>query len=106
MPGPGNTHPALPDQPVLDATPEVISRGKALYAENCKGCHGVDATARFGGSVPDLRYANKATHSAWHGIVVGGARIPNGMPSFELEIEESEAIRNYVLSLAEELRRN
>lgn len=104
MPDPGDTHPPLPDQPALETTAAVINQGKALYAENCKGCHGIDATARFGGSVPDLRYATKATHEAWHAIVVGGARIPNGMPSFGLKIEESEAIRNYVLSLSDELR--
>ena len=106
MPEPGDTHPPLPDQPALEATPEVVNMGKALYAGYCKGCHGIDAAARFGGSVPDLRYSDEATHATWHGIVVGGAQVSNGMPSFELEIGQSEAIRSYVLSLSEQLRSN
>jgi len=104
MPDPGDTHPPLPEQPALEATPQTIGMGKALYAGYCKGCHGVDGAARFGGSVPDLRYADEATHATWHGIVIGGARSANGMPSFELEIEQSEAIRNFILSLSEEIR--
>jgi PQQ-dependent dehydrogenase (methanol/ethanol family) len=104
MPDADDTHPPLPEQPELDAAPGAIIQGKALYAENCKGCHGIDAAARFGGSVPDLRYADQATHASWNGIVVGGARISLGMPSFPLKIEESEAIRNYVLSLSAEIR--
>ena len=38
------------------------------------------------------------------GIVVGGARSTQGMPGVELNVEESEAVRNYVLSLSEEIR--
>ena len=104
MPNPGDTHPPLPDQPALEASPEVVGMGEALYSGYCKGCHGIDAVARFGGSVPDLRYSDEATHASWHGIVVGGAKAMNGMPPFKLEIEESDAIRNYVLSLSEEIR--
>ena len=55
--------------------------------------------------MPDLRYANSETHSQWNGIVIGGARRANGMPAFELGIEDAEAIQAYVLSLANELRR-
>ncbi len=104
IPDSGDTHPPLPDQPALDATPEMIGMGKALYAGYCKGCHGVDGEARFGGSVPDLRYADETTHATWNGIVIGGARVSNGMPPFKLEVREAEAIRNFVLSLSEEIR--
>jgi mono/diheme cytochrome c family protein len=54
--------------------------------------------------VPDLRYATEETHRIWAGIVVGGARRANGMPAFELSIEEADAIRAWVLSRANELR--
>ncbi|MGI9236197.1 MAG: PQQ-dependent dehydrogenase, methanol/ethanol family [Woeseiaceae bacterium] len=94
----------LPPQPELNASAEEIETGRQYYGWECKGCHGNNAIARFGGSVPDLRYANLETHAAWHGIVIGGARQTNGMPLFELSVEESEAIRNYVLSRAKELR--
>lgn len=104
MPDPGSGYPPLPDQPALEATAEEIETGKELYATACTGCHGSNGVARFGGSVPDLRYANAETHATWHGIVIGGARASNGMPGVEIDIEESEAIRNYILSLSEEIR--
>lgn len=99
-------YPPLPDQPALAATADEIAVGAELYAGYCKSCHGGDATARFGGSVPDLRFASAETHATWHAVVVGGSRAANGMPSMEIPIEESEAIRNYVLSKSEELRAN
>jgi quinohemoprotein ethanol dehydrogenase len=94
----------LPEQPKLDATSETIARGNELFAGRCAGCHGEHAVARYGGTVPDLRYADMDTHAAWNGIVVGGARQPNGMPAQDISIEESEAIQAYVLSLSEALR--
>ncbi len=104
MPMVNDAHPPLPVQPELDATPDTIELGKQLYNGYCKFCHGSEAVSRFGGSVPDLRYANEATHATWHGIVVGGAQSANGMPAIDLEIDASEAIRSYVLSLSEEIR--
>lgn len=94
----------LPLQPDLDATAEELERGKLVFSWECKGCHGKYAVARFGGSVPDLRYATTQTHEEWHGIVVGGARQMNGMPRFELSIDDSEALRQYVLSRSYQLR--
>ncbi|HSD70611.1 MAG TPA: c-type cytochrome, partial [Woeseiaceae bacterium] len=94
----------LPEQPALSASAEQIEAGRDLYSQNCGGCHGKNAVARYGGTVPDLRYSAKDVHEAWPAIVVGGARSANGMPSFKLELDEAEAIRNYVLSLATELR--
>ncbi|MCP5089786.1 MAG: cytochrome c [Gammaproteobacteria bacterium] len=81
-----------------------LERGKLVFSWECKGCHGKNAVARFGGSVPDLRYATTKTHEEWHGIVVGGARQMNGMPRFELSIDDSEALRQYVLSRSYQLR--
>ncbi|MDH3491581.1 MAG: PQQ-binding-like beta-propeller repeat protein, partial [Gammaproteobacteria bacterium] len=95
----------LPDQPKLEATSETIELGKKAYASECSRCHGEAAAARFGGSVPDLRYSDTETHAAWHAIVVGGSLSANDMPAVGVDIEESEAIRAYVLSLAEEIRR-
>lgn len=94
----------LPAQPALTATPDTIALGAELYGYYCEFCHGSEAVTRSGGSVPDLRYASAATHDTWHAIVVGGSKSANGMPAMGLEIDASEAIRNYVLSLAEEIR--
>jgi quinohemoprotein ethanol dehydrogenase len=97
-------YPLLPDQPALEASDQMIALGGELYDSNCSYCHGPDGVARFGGSVPDLRYANSDTHATWHGIVIGGARSANGMPSMEISIEQSEAIRSYVLGLSAAIR--
>lgn len=97
-------YPPLPDQPDLDAEADEIAHGGELYAGYCRSCHGGEAAARFGGSVPDLRFASEETHATWHAIVVGGSKGANGMPPMEVSIEQSEAIRNFVLSKSEELR--
>jgi quinohemoprotein ethanol dehydrogenase len=94
----------LPEQPLLAASAAQIDEGRWLYADNCGGCHGKNAVARYGGSVPDLRYAAKDVHDTWAAIVLGGSRRMNGMPSFSLEPGEAEAIRNYVLSLSQTMR--
>ncbi len=95
----------LPEQPGLTASAEVVANGKQLYADNCGFCHGKYASARFGGTVPDLRYASADTHAAWQKIVIEGERRENGMPAFShLDVEQADAIRNYVLSMSERLR--
>jgi quinohemoprotein ethanol dehydrogenase len=94
----------LPPQPELKATAEELEAGRQIFSLQCKGCHGKNAVARYGGSVPDLRYATVDTHKTWHGIVIGGALQTNGMPRFELGIDESESVRKYVLSLSNQLR--
>ena len=104
MPAPVAAHRELPAQPPLEASGDRIAAGKALYAANCKGCHGADGVARAHGSVPDLRYANADTHRIWAGIVIGGAKRANGMPAFEIPPADAEAIRAYLLSLSEGLR--
>lgn len=97
---------ALPEQPELKASTATIETGKALYAGYCKSCHGFGAVARAGGSVPDLRFASAGTHRAWNDIVIGGANRANGMPTFDLDVAEAEAVRAYVLSLANALRQS
>jgi len=95
---------SLPPQPTLEATAEELAMGRQHYGWECGSCHGKDAVARFGGSVPDLRYSTAKTHAIWSAIVIGGARQANGMPRFDLSPEESEAVRKYVLSQANQLR--
>lgn len=96
--------PPLPELPPMTASPETIHQGQELFEEwECNGCHGKNAVARLGGTVPDLRYATKETYLQWDGIVIGGARSPLGMPAFEMSTEEAEAIRAWVLSRAYEL---
>ena len=105
MPQSDLEYPPLPEQPAMKASAETVATGKSLYARECRFCHGTNAIARFGGSVPDLRFADAAVHATWHAIVIGGSRSAQGMPAREgITVDESDAIRNYVLSLSEELR--
>ena len=96
--------PTLPEQPALEASAREIKYGQSLYDWNCRSCHGQNAVARAGGTVPDLRYATIETHADWHEIVHDGTRRDRGMPSFELDADETEAVRKYVLSRSLELR--
>ena len=61
--------------PALEITAKAddVAAGEALFASNCAICHGKNAVGRYGGSVPDLRYAGKEAHDTWHAIVVGGS---------------------------------
>ncbi|MCH9695419.1 MAG: PQQ-dependent dehydrogenase, methanol/ethanol family [Gammaproteobacteria bacterium] len=95
---------SLPEQPQLDASADTIKTGKEYFHSLCSGCHGKNAVARYGGSVPDLRYSTAKIHDMWNGIVVGGARIQAGMPRFEISLKEADMIRQYVLSQSEGLR--
>ncbi|MGH8222025.1 MAG: c-type cytochrome, partial [Woeseiaceae bacterium] len=104
MPPPPTVPRALPELPELRADAAALEEGASLYATNCYACHGKYAAARYGSSVPDLRYATAETHAVWHAIVIGGARRLQGMPAFPLESGQSEAIRDYVLSRARALR--
>ena len=51
---------------------------------------------------PGARYMAPETHAQWHAIVLGGSRAPLGMPAFHetLSVEDSEAIRAYVIERA------
>jgi quinohemoprotein ethanol dehydrogenase len=82
-----------------------VEEGKSLYGAFCRRCHGADAVG--GGSVPDLRFAETATHRVFEDIVRGGARRLWGMPSFADDITPAEVrfIQAYVLDRARQSAR-
>ncbi len=90
-----------PPTPVIKTTAskQVIHLGGLLYFTNCAACHGIFAVA---GPLPDLRYADKQTLEGIEGIVLGGSRVKNGMPSFKniLTPGELRAIQAYIVSRA------
>lgn len=89
--------------PPATATDEAVTRGKTLYHRNCVQCHG-DAGIS-GGMLPDLRAsAMIQSEESWESIVLGGALNDRGMVSFaeELDEEDSEAIRAYIIARAHE----
>lgn len=96
----------LPDHPEITASAEELAYGKEMYGWNCGGCHGKNAVARYGGSVPDLRYSSAETITSWQAIVMGGSMRAQGMPVTGVDLDESNAILAYVLSRADEIRRS
>jgi quinohemoprotein ethanol dehydrogenase len=80
----------------FDAT--IVKRGNDVYHRWCGTCHGSGAVS--GGVLPDLRKADPAIYEAMDAIVLGGARIPNGMPRFDawLDSDDVAAIRAYALT--------
>jgi len=95
--------PGLPELPD-DATPaDKVALGATLYSGSCGSCHGKQLMARPGGTVPDLRYSGVDVHRTWNGIVIGGARQAKGMPKFDIDVDDAEAIRLYILSSSRDL---
>jgi cytochrome c553 len=87
-------------RPKLDVPPEMVDRGRRVYAETCFTCHGMGLHAS--GVYPDLRTASAETHEQWDAIVRGGIRTHRGMPSFAdaVSAEDAKAIQAYVLDRA------
>jgi len=84
----------------MDATEEMIDQGRALYADNCRTCHGTNAVAS---ALPDLRYATAEVHQQFPAILAG-SRADLGMPSFadRLNVQQMRSIQAYVLARAAE----
>jgi alcohol dehydrogenase (cytochrome c)/quinohemoprotein ethanol dehydrogenase len=100
-PPPVRVVPAEPPEEFGDEA--MVAAGKRLYARNCFGCHG--ATAVSGGVLPDLRHsAFTRDRDAWNLVVREGILKDSGMVSFaeNLDAEEAEAIRAYVIRRANE----
>jgi len=98
--------------PKLDPPPDfgdaaLRSQGEKYYNENCASCHG--NSGRVSSLFPDLRYAAAlSSPELFKSIVIDGIFEANGMVSFKksLSTDDAEAIRAYVVSLANEEKRN
>ena len=99
-----NTRPALfslllvcllpPGRLTAEATPD----GEAIFGQNCAGCHG---TAGAGGRGPSLRGQLRNGNGASDIQKVISNGIPGtGMPKFNLEADELQAVVVYVQSLS------
>jgi PQQ-dependent dehydrogenase (methanol/ethanol family) len=73
--------------PASSASAKTIERGKSLYGQWCRICHGGNVVSS--GMTPDLRYMSAETHASFKDIVVRGAR--PGMPPFADVLSESDA---------------
>ncbi|HET9947825.1 MAG TPA: PQQ-dependent dehydrogenase, methanol/ethanol family [Longimicrobiales bacterium] len=90
----------------FDAPAAAIAGGASLYRVWCAACHGPEGVG--GGVVPDLRYAEPGVYDSFDDIVLGGARLERGMPSFAewLDPASTAMIRAYLLSLRAGLTAN
>ncbi|MCP3986434.1 MAG: PQQ-dependent dehydrogenase, methanol/ethanol family, partial [bacterium] len=81
-----------------DLDSDQVLRGNRLFHRWCGTCHGPGAVS--GGVLPDLRKATPAIYDGIEDIVLRGARVPNGMPSFAewLEAGDVADVRAYLLS--------
>jgi quinohemoprotein ethanol dehydrogenase len=100
--------PATPLPPLEFAPPkatadeETVARGKYLYHRHCGVCHGDAAIS--GGLLADLRASPTIHGDAWHTVVLKGPLTSIGMVSYaaELDTEDSDAIRAYIIARANE----
>ena len=89
--------------PASSAGAETIARGKSLYGQWCRICHGGNVVS--GGMTPDLRYMSAETHASFKDIVVRGAR--PGMPPFAdvLSERDADAIHAFLIDRIREEQR-
>jgi quinohemoprotein ethanol dehydrogenase len=92
------------DDPEYKPDAAAAGRGAVAYHYQCYLCHGMGAVA--GGGAPDLRTsAIPLSAEAFHGVVKGGALLPNSMPRFDfLSDAEVNDIRHYIRSRAADWR--
>jgi quinohemoprotein ethanol dehydrogenase len=93
----------IPEPPPLTGSANDLARGDQLYHAVCANCHGpLGQELQSGTRVADLRRMSPETHENYQTIVLGGSLEDLGMRSFanELNEEEVEAIRQFVISRA------
>ena len=94
--------------PAEFGTAAQLATGEHQYNEHCASCHG-NNMQRVTSLFPDLRYAGALWGAdAFKSIVIDGALQPNGMVSFKkvLSAQDAEAIRSYVVHLANEAKKS
>jgi len=88
----------IPQPPPQTASPDVVERGRALFAARCAVCHVNQPRSE----APDLRRMAPETHAAFNQIVLGGILKSAGMPPWDgvLTQADVDAIHAYLISLA------
>ncbi len=82
------------------ASTKELEHGAILYDQYCGSCH--NSIADGEGSIPDLGYSTVSTHQSFREIVLNGAYLPAGMPSFSNRLSDKDVkdIQNFVLATA------
>ena len=82
---------------VLSAQPAPAVSGEAVFASNCAGCHGMNGS---GGRGPNLRgQLRHGDENADIAKVVRGGVPGTGMPSFDMDPKDLNAVVNYIQTL-------
>ena len=95
------TQPPMPD---IEIDQSLLAAGETKYNTYCSVCHG--GLAVSANLYPDLRYTIPEKHDIFKEIVVDGALVGLGMPSFgdAIDAEGAREIQMYVLEQARVLR--
>jgi alcohol dehydrogenase (cytochrome c)/quinohemoprotein ethanol dehydrogenase len=99
------TPPAL-DPPALTASADAVKLGSDKYSQYCSICHGAGGQ-QGRSSFPNLTVTPLLhTQEGFDSVVLGGVRTEKGMGSFSqyLKPEDTAAIRQYLVSVATELK--
>ena len=94
------------DPPASTASAQVIAAGHDAYGKYCAACHGQNGQTR-GSTFPNLMVTPLLkSPEGFDQVVLGGVRASRGMASFSavLKPEDSAAIREYVISIANEAK--
>ncbi len=104
LPAASSPSPLVFNPPEATADDETVVRGKFLYHRHCVVCHGDAAVS--GGLLPDLRASPAIQGELWNTIVIDGALVERGMVSYaaELDADDAETIRAYIIARAHESR--
>lgn len=97
---------ALPEPIAADAA--TLAHGRDLFISRCAGCHGFRNRAFAGAAngYPDLWNLPQGTHAAFQSIVLQGALVYAGMPSFKdaLSADDVRAIQAFIVGDEIEIR--
>jgi alcohol dehydrogenase (cytochrome c)/quinohemoprotein ethanol dehydrogenase len=108
LPEPEPYTPPPLNPPPSTASAQVISHGGEVYTQHCSVCHGASGyQARS--SFPNLTLTPLLwTQPGFDQVVLGGGRADKGMGSFakELKAEDTAAVREYLISRANEVKKN
>jgi alcohol dehydrogenase (cytochrome c)/quinohemoprotein ethanol dehydrogenase len=98
LPSPERYVSTLPDLDHIQLDNKQVEHGFEIYDRYCGACHGAGAVG--GGVTPDLRFSGFLNNDAWFSVVLDGMLQTRGMVAFgsELSREDTEAIRQYVIS--------
>jgi quinohemoprotein ethanol dehydrogenase len=86
------------------ATEEEINKGRQLYVNNCRRCHG--QVGMNGGSIPNLAYSKEEVFGILNNILLDGVFLEKGMPNFSdrLSVKDVDLIKKYILYSAKNKR--